>query len=1007
MPQVINTNIASMNSQRNLNTSQTSLATALQRLSSGLRINSAKDDAAGLAISERMTSQIRGLNQAVRNANDGISLAQTAESALGEVGNILQRMRELSIQSANATNSDSDRVSLQQEVTQLKSELTRIADSTTFNGQKILNGAAQNIQFQVGAEANQTIGISIGDARSTRIGSQVVTNSNTDNGLQRATFYNRFATEGTNVGKVDAAATIAAGTTSVAAQTLTIRDASGAVLQGGTVKINAADQISVIADRLNAVAGSAVRAEGSNYLKLANWVAAGTTGDAITLEVQSGNTSATVTLNGVDSLGTQADIFNAARNAINGSADLSAAGVVAGLDGAGNLIIRNNTGADLGVRIATSGAATVDALGSDTANTTETLTGSVAASDSARVGGRLSIFLANGYSVESDVAKATGLFDASAASKVSAKETGVGIGNVLANDSRTNLAGTFGYVVGKALGSTAAAVNAYGAQTLKIRDAAGTLITGGSVTVAVNSSAKTIAGNLNSVAGVSATASTKVTLSNFAEAGAATDTITVVVGGQTVINAAIWDGFTQKQAFEALRDGINSNTTLAGQGYAATIDKTGNLVLTNSEGRDIAMSTTGVTAAVTMDAVGSDRAATVVGLTSTAATDNLTVGGSIQISLAEGYTIESTVAGAATADLGLLSASASAAVKTVTNNVNYGNAAASQTLTINGTGQGTVAILRDDTADIIAAKINSVASSSGVTAEARTQAKLSDISGAGTVAFTLNGQAIAGAVTGAGALADLSALAASINAKSDKTGVAARLTDNNAALILESKTGANISISDFSHSGGSVPTSTNISGIAASIKVAGLAEQVDGTTGTVSTSGTTATTLYSGGISNAGADSTVVGGTVFFRASGNFDVRSSQSGNSAFLVGGNSSLFKAETAVANTSSLSSVNGVDVSSVDGANNAISVIDFALTQVNNVRGALGGVQNRFESTIASLSAGSENLSAARSRIRDADFAMETANLTRSQILQQAGVAMLAQANQLPQLVLSLLQ
>ena len=157
MPQVINTNIMSLNSQRNLNTSQEALQTSLQRLSSGLRINSAKDDAAGLAISERFTSQIRGLNQAVRNANDGISLAQTAEGALAESGNILQRVRELSVQSANATNSASDRQALQAEVGQLVQELDRIATNTEFNGQKLLDGTFGTAVFQVGANANQTI----------------------------------------------------------------------------------------------------------------------------------------------------------------------------------------------------------------------------------------------------------------------------------------------------------------------------------------------------------------------------------------------------------------------------------------------------------------------------------------------------------------------------------------------------------------------------------------------------------------------------------------------------------------------------------------------------------------------------------------------------------------------------------------------------------------------------------------------------------------------------------
>jgi flagellin len=157
MPQIINTNVASLNSQRNLNRSQGDLATALQRLSSGLRINSARDDAAGLAIAERFTTQIRGLNQARRNANDGISLAQVAEGALQSTGDILQRIRELAVQSANATNSAGDRAALNSEVQQLTQELQRISTSTEFNGQRLLDGSFTSAQFQVGANANQSI----------------------------------------------------------------------------------------------------------------------------------------------------------------------------------------------------------------------------------------------------------------------------------------------------------------------------------------------------------------------------------------------------------------------------------------------------------------------------------------------------------------------------------------------------------------------------------------------------------------------------------------------------------------------------------------------------------------------------------------------------------------------------------------------------------------------------------------------------------------------------------
>ncbi|MCP5240871.1 MAG: flagellin [Rhodocyclaceae bacterium] len=171
MAQTINTNVASLNAQRNLNSSQSSLATSLERLSSGLRINSAKDDAAGLAISERMTSQINGLNQATRNANDGISLAQTAEGALSEVGNNLQRIRELAVQASNGTNSQEDRDALQAEVLQLQSEIQRVAEQTSFNGTKLLDGSFSGVAFQIGANAGETINISsIANAQTASLG---------------------------------------------------------------------------------------------------------------------------------------------------------------------------------------------------------------------------------------------------------------------------------------------------------------------------------------------------------------------------------------------------------------------------------------------------------------------------------------------------------------------------------------------------------------------------------------------------------------------------------------------------------------------------------------------------------------------------------------------------------------------------------------------------------------------------------------------------------------------
>jgi flagellin len=167
----INTNMNSLTAQYNTDKTQNDLATAIQRLSSGLRINSAKDDAAGLAISDRMTAQINGLNQAAQNANDGISLAQIADGALSSVSNDLQRMRELAVQSANATNSSSDRAALQQEVAQLETEIDRVATQTQFNGINLLDGSFTAQQFQVGANSGQTIAISsIASARASALG---------------------------------------------------------------------------------------------------------------------------------------------------------------------------------------------------------------------------------------------------------------------------------------------------------------------------------------------------------------------------------------------------------------------------------------------------------------------------------------------------------------------------------------------------------------------------------------------------------------------------------------------------------------------------------------------------------------------------------------------------------------------------------------------------------------------------------------------------------------------
>ena len=252
MALTVNTNIASINTQRNLSSSSNALATSLERLSTGSRINSAKDDAAGLQIANRLTSQINGLGVAVRNANDGISLAQTAEGAMQQSTNILQRMRDLSLQSANGSNSTTERQALSQEVGQLKEELDRIASTTTFGGRSLLDGSFSNVDFQVGAQANETIGFSIGSAQAAKLGN------------------NQYSLAGSVAG-TRATGAVSGTAVVVAADNFTISDSTGAT---GAIAYAANASSKDIATAINdatALAGVGVTASVKNELTISNF----------------------------------------------------------------------------------------------------------------------------------------------------------------------------------------------------------------------------------------------------------------------------------------------------------------------------------------------------------------------------------------------------------------------------------------------------------------------------------------------------------------------------------------------------------------------------------------------------------------------------------------------------------------------------------------------------------------------------------------------------------------
>ncbi|ARN73051.1 flagellin [Oceanicoccus sagamiensis] len=339
MPQVINTNVASLNAQRNLDKSQGALQTSLQRLSSGLRINSAKDDAAGLAIVDRFTSQIRGLNQAARNASDGISISQVAEGAMAESTNILQRMRELAIQSANGSNSADDRANLNKEVVQLQEELTRIADTTRFGTQKLLDGSFGSQSFQVGANANETIDVDLTQSfAAAALGTETTTGS-------AAYTVSASTIAATGIGGVSTAGITGAGSVTFSDGT---NSAAVTLSAGYSAKTLAADlntaYNTATAQTLGAAAGTA-----SLTVAIATAAAAFTAGQ--TIDVVVGTTTTSVTLGSADQ-GITA-LTTAVSAALAGNAQVTAQGIVITSDGNG-FTLTDADGDNINVTVITS-----------------------------------------------------------------------------------------------------------------------------------------------------------------------------------------------------------------------------------------------------------------------------------------------------------------------------------------------------------------------------------------------------------------------------------------------------------------------------------------------------------------------------------------------------------------------------------------------------------------------------------------------------------------------------
>lgn len=833
MSAFINTNITSLNAQRNLNTSQSALTTSLQRLSSGLRINSAKDDAAGLAIASRFTSQIRGTDQAVRNANDGISLAQTAEGALGEITNNLQRVRELAVQASNSTNSQSDRATINQEVIQRLAEIDRTASQTTFNGQKVLDGSFASASFQIGANVGETIKIDLNASmRSSSVGKIA--------GASSTAFGATASPGGVSTGAIStfdfrAAAAGTGGTYTMSPTTMLFSSTSSGG-SGGSLGVTGQTQT-------NFADAAALAVKGSNsqtFTGSADFSGA----NLAQFDVKIGATTVGVTLNG--------NYTDA--NGVAGAIQSQLAAAVAGTS-------VTNTGGVLKIEAPTGTATAIEVKNVDANASSHGFAASLGTAGSA---------------------------SGAAASNASFKVDGT---TISLNANYTNAAGVAAAIQAQLQGTAATAnysVSTTAAGAFKITN---NLIGSGAVAVTANSTA---------MDGGWVSAATAGTSTPGVAAVSNKDASFKVDGFAVSLNA-------DYTSFDAMAAALQTNIRAADSSLGAYTVTNNNGALKIARGAGD-QTTVAVTANVAATANQQSNATNAKLLAGVGAAGTAAIVGSSNASFSvDGTTITldqnySSLAGLASAINTKLQASAGNAATPTTA---YTAVANSGGLKITGT---------------TAATSVSIGSLTG---------------GAASAGFT--------AITGTGGVSS-----------------------------------GSVNLTDFSVSSGDNKL-VDLSG-----NYAGGQELVDAINSRVS--GVTAS-LDNGKLKLASSNAITLGGN---------------SATASAAAGGLG--FASASIAANQGSLSNAN---TKTIADANETILRIDSALGSVNGMRSTFGAIQNRFESVIASLSSSSENMSAARSRIQDADFAAETASLTRGQILQQAGTAMLAQANSLPNGVMALLR
>ncbi|MCT7357486.1 MAG: hypothetical protein COB09_13255 [Thalassobium sp.] len=1032
MPQIINTNIASLNAQRNLDKSQSSNQQALQRLSSGLRINSAKDDAAGLAISTRFTSQIKGLNVAVRNAGDGIALAQTAEGALGSMNENLQRIRELAVQSANATNSDVDREALQAEVDQLVAEISRTSEETDFNGRKLLDGSF-SATFQVGANAGQTVDVSISELTANKLG---------------ASEQSGISAQGKGAALQNGDLiinNIAVSPSKAADDTASTKNASFSAIAKTAAINDVYDQTGVKAfANENVASGSEMTAK------------AGT----VTLTLNNVDISLSTS---TDSAGTRASVVEAI-NAVSDQTGVTA--VSSGTDANGvQLVAADGRNIDIAFGSFTGGITSdADAAAATGLAAEETYYGGytlVADGDVDSVAITGGDGTGNGNLANAGLNRGT--YEAGAA-QVASTVTTLTTGAEFSTDLPT---GTAGAQLSTAQGLVSDGRIAFGTSetvTVTTNDGQSASFSAGSTG---NLGAKEIADAINGLDGISVAAETKLKLEAAGGDGYFTGGQLQVFDSSTEGNALISISLSSTAStVEDIANAINATpssglvaTYVAGATGGAT---NGDVFITDADG-DTLVITGGAAAGGTT----SSFDVTVYDATGTSSAKVAGVGGTQTTGvLVTGYLKDVDVTGD---DLKSISLSSNLAVagiatsgsvtggsifnfretNTGATDINSVSVDAAQEpvrglkegdLTINGVnieaadvsadkasatvasdGSAIQTSVKSQSAIAIADAINKVSDKTGVTATAnetvvvgsgsasdmtakQTAAKAAGYEAGESGKLYINGVDI-GVVSlvddGTGNI-DTDATKANtidlINQKAGQTGVTAE--DNGVSITLRAADGRNISVAldnDGSNNGVD-PAAAGANGFGSLIgldsAVAGIGEADIGTA-------TVSDNIGTRGSATEGATYETTYGTVSLSSAKEISLEAGSNGKDeiealGFKVaqygGGEDGQFLSE--------------IDISTFEGATAAITAIDNAIGQVASQRADLGAIQNRLSSTVSNLQVTSENLNSANSRIQDADFAAETAELSRTQVLQQAGISVLAQANAAGQQVLSLL-